>query len=99
MKQSTWASTRYAHEADRGDLLLEWVRAARADGVVFAAPSCDPALLDQPPLSKAMERAGVPYALLKCARRRPVPGGARRGRGDVFRLESDCGVRHVESSV
>jgi len=68
MDQSTWASTRYAAEGERGDKLCAWVKRAGADGVVFAAPSfCDPALLDQPPLSRALDAAGVPYTLLKYA--------------------------------
>ena len=38
------------------------MKRAGADGVVFAAPSfCDPALLDQPPLQKALSAAGVPF--------------------------------------
>jgi benzoyl-CoA reductase subunit C len=44
------------------------VRACRAEGVVFCAPSfCDPALLDQPLATKAVESAGVPWTAFKYA--------------------------------
>jgi benzoyl-CoA reductase subunit C len=43
-------------------------RRCGADGVVFAAASfCDPALLDQPMLEAALDRAGVPYTSFKFA--------------------------------
>ena len=42
-------------------LIPERVRAARAEGVIFAAPSfCDPALLDRPMLNAGAEAAGIP---------------------------------------
>ncbi|RMG45139.1 MAG: benzoyl-CoA reductase subunit C [Acidobacteria bacterium] len=47
-------------------LIRERVRRARADGVIFAAPSfCDPALLDQPMLWKGAEAAGIPCIAFK----------------------------------
>ncbi len=68
LEQSTWSSVRYEHEKPRAEHLVEWVRRVRADGVIFAAPSfCDPALLDQPPLSKALEAAQIPFTLFKYA--------------------------------
>jgi benzoyl-CoA reductase subunit C len=37
-----------------------------AEGVILSAPSfCDPALLDQPMLMSALERAGVPHTQFK----------------------------------
>ncbi len=46
----------------------ERVEAARADGVIFAAPSfCDPALLDRPMLRDGAEKAGIPCIAFKYA--------------------------------
>ena len=43
------------------NLMREQVRAAQADGIIFAAPSfCDPALLDRPMLRAGAEEAGIP---------------------------------------
>jgi benzoyl-CoA reductase subunit C len=68
LKQSTWASTRYEGDEDRGAMLVDRVQKAQADGVVFAAPSfCDPALLDQPPLQKSLTEAHVPFFSFKYA--------------------------------
>jgi benzoyl-CoA reductase subunit C len=68
LEQSTWASTRYEHDELRGEQLVERVRRVQADGVVFAAPSfCDPALLDQPPLQKALTEAQIPFFSFKYA--------------------------------
>ena len=62
----TATSSRYIGEAVKGAALLEKVRLAKADGVVFAAASfCDPALLDQPMLEAALDRAGVPFTSFK----------------------------------
>ena len=53
---------------DKGKFLIEQVRAAGAEGVIFAAPSfCDPALLDRPMLQGALGEAGVPYTAFKYA--------------------------------
>ncbi len=42
-------------------LMRDRARAARADGIIFAAPSfCDPALLDRPMLRAGVEAAGIP---------------------------------------
>jgi benzoyl-CoA reductase subunit C len=49
-------------------LMKERVTAARADGVIFAAPSfCDPALLDRPMLRAGAEAAGIPCIGFKYA--------------------------------
>lgn len=61
-------ATRYIDEATKGEALVERVRALRAEGVIFAAPSfCDPALLDQPMLEKALDDASIPYTSFKYA--------------------------------
>jgi benzoyl-CoA reductase subunit C len=45
----------------KGDAVVEAARRARAEGVVFAAPSfCDPALLEQPMSMAAVKDAGIP---------------------------------------
>jgi benzoyl-CoA reductase subunit C len=44
------------------------VKAARADGIIFAAPSfCDPALLDRPMLRAGATEAGIPCIAFKYA--------------------------------
>ena len=46
--------------------MAERVRAAGADGIIFAAPSfCDPALLDRPMLKRGAEAAGIPCIAFK----------------------------------
>ena len=50
----------------RGRWLVEAVRRNRAEGVIFCAASfCDPALLDQPMLTKAVEAEGIPFTEFK----------------------------------
>jgi len=47
-------------------LMKQRVDAAKADGIVFAAPSfCDPALLDRPMLRAGAEAAGIPCIAFK----------------------------------
>jgi benzoyl-CoA reductase subunit C len=58
--------TRYIDRDVKGRDLLERVVASGAEGVLFGAPSfCDPALLDQPMVVKALEREGVPWTAFK----------------------------------
>jgi benzoyl-CoA reductase subunit C len=50
----------------RGGWLVDSVRRHQADGVIFCAASfCDPALLDQPMLADALDRAGIPHTQFK----------------------------------
>ena len=57
---------RYVGNAPKGEALLTQIRKHRADGVVFLAASfCDPALLDQPMLEKALDTAQVPHTSVK----------------------------------
>jgi benzoyl-CoA reductase subunit C len=59
---------RYIGDGDKGRALVERVRRAGADGVVFGAASfCDPALLDQPMLEAALEAEGIPHFGFKYA--------------------------------
>jgi benzoyl-CoA reductase subunit C len=56
----------YQPKGDRGEPLVQLVRKTRAEGVVFAAPSfCDPALLEQPILQEALDRAKLPWTAFK----------------------------------
>jgi benzoyl-CoA reductase subunit C len=66
--QTTPTATVYSDRPGRGDALVDRVRAARAEGVIFAAPSfCIPALLDQPMLAASLDREGIPYTAFKYA--------------------------------
>jgi benzoyl-CoA reductase subunit C len=58
--------TRYIDEEEKGADLVRRVRESGAEGVLFSAASfCDPALLDQPMVVAAVERAGVPWTAFK----------------------------------
>jgi len=66
LERGAATASRYIGEGTKGEDLIERVRSVDADGVVFAAASfCDPALLDQPMLERALDRAGIPYTNLK----------------------------------
>ncbi len=68
LERGVATSSRYIDEGTKGAALVEKVRQARADGVIFAAASfCDPALLDQPMLESALDAAGIPYTSFKYA--------------------------------
>lgn len=61
-------ASRYIADLVKGAALISRVKAAQADGVIFAAASfCDPALLDQPMLETALTRAGIPHTSFKFA--------------------------------
>ncbi|MCA9677240.1 MAG: 2-hydroxyacyl-CoA dehydratase, partial [Myxococcales bacterium] len=58
--------TRYCGESTKGVELVQRVEAAAAEGVLLCAPSfCDPALLDQPRLTGALDAAGIPHTSFK----------------------------------
>ena len=68
IEQGRATSSRYIGDGDKGAEIVRQVKAAGADGVVFAAASfCDPALLDQPMLESALERASIPFTSFKYA--------------------------------
>lgn len=68
LRQGQATACRYIDDQEKGGALLETVRRTGADGVIFAAASfCDPALLDQPMLEAACERAHVPFTSFKFA--------------------------------
>jgi benzoyl-CoA reductase subunit C len=61
-------ASRYEGEKEKGASLVARARALQVDGVIFAAASfCDPALLDQPMLERALDRASVPHTSFKYA--------------------------------
>lgn len=61
-------ASRYEEDGDRGLYLVDQVRARRAEGVIFAAPSfCDPALLDRPMIEAVLARENIPYTAFKYA--------------------------------
>lgn len=68
LDKSVATACRYIGDETKGAALVDAVRDARAEGVVFASASfCDPALLDQPMLTAALDRAGIPYTAFKYA--------------------------------
>ena len=68
LERGTATASRYIDEETKGADLVARVRAAGADGVIFAAASfCDPALLDQPMMESALESAGIPFTHFKFA--------------------------------
>lgn len=61
-------ASKYDLHADKEAEIVRRAREVRADGVLLIAPSfCDPALLDQPMLARALEGAGIPYTSFKYA--------------------------------
>lgn len=63
---SATTASRYKPEGDRARWLLDSFKLNEAEGVVFCAPSfCDPALLEQPMLVTALEKAGIPHTEFK----------------------------------
>jgi len=66
LESSIASPVRYIDEETKGEALLERVEESGAEGVLFCAPSfCDPALLDQPMIVRAVEKAGVPWTAFK----------------------------------
>ena len=68
LERSPACPSLYLRQGKKGDALLERVREAAAEGVVFAAPSfCDPALLEQPMLLNAVKAQNVPCTAFQFA--------------------------------
>ncbi len=60
--------TRYIDQGDKGADLARRSQVSGAEGVLFCAPSfCDPALLDQPMMVRAVEARGLPWTAFKYA--------------------------------
>ncbi len=77
-----------------GAHIVERVREAQADGVVFLLTKfCDPAGFDYPPERKALEEAGVPVLMLEVEQHLPVPQQlTTRAEAFVEMLESRAGA-------
>lgn len=61
-------ASKYDVNATKEAEIVQRARDVRADGVLLIAPSfCDPALLDQPMLARALDKAGIPYTSFKYA--------------------------------
>ncbi len=68
LRRSVDTASRYIGDEEKGAGLIRSVRESGAEGVIFAAPSfCDPALLDQPMLVDALDRAGIAHTEFKYA--------------------------------
>lgn len=68
IEQSASTSARYEPRAAKGAWLTSKLRETGGEGVIFAAPSfCDPALLEQPMLERALDQANVPWTAFKYA--------------------------------
>ncbi len=66
--RSRTTATVYERDQDRAQELVARARRRRADGVVLMAASfCDPALLDRPALTAALQDAGIPVTDFKFA--------------------------------
>lgn len=66
MHHSLPTASVYDEKHQKGKLLVERAKEVRADGVLLMAPSfCDPALLDQPMLQTALEKADIPFTSFK----------------------------------
>jgi benzoyl-CoA reductase subunit C len=63
---SVMTASRYSPEGNRAQWLVDSVERNKAEGVIFCAASfCDPALLEQPILVAALDRAGIPHTEFK----------------------------------
>ena len=69
LHHSTETAAKYEPDGKmKGKYLIDMVRTRAAEGVIFAAPSfCDPALLDQPMLARALTNANIPFIAFKYA--------------------------------
>jgi benzoyl-CoA reductase subunit C len=66
LNRAVHSSTRTDPARPRWDRLVEKVRAARADAVLFLpAKFCEPALLDYVPYREELDRAGIPHLVLE----------------------------------
>jgi benzoyl-CoA reductase subunit C len=64
--QSVPSSTRHESRRHRSDGLIEKVRRARADAVVFMpAKFCEPALFDYVLMKQGLDRAGIPHMIVE----------------------------------
>ncbi len=61
-------ATRFCPDEAKTQSILDRIRSSRAEGIIFCAPSfCDPALLDQPLATRAVDAVGIPWTAFKYA--------------------------------
>ncbi|MBI4592951.1 MAG: 2-hydroxyacyl-CoA dehydratase [Candidatus Rokubacteria bacterium] len=66
VNQAVPSSTRHESRAHRSEGLIEKIRRARADAVVFTpAKFCEPALFDYVLMKQGLERAGIPHLVVE----------------------------------
>jgi benzoyl-CoA reductase subunit C len=66
VNQAVPSSTRHEGRRHRADGLIEKVRRARADAVIFLpAKFCEPALFDYVLMKQGLDRAGIPHLLVE----------------------------------
>jgi benzoyl-CoA reductase subunit C len=66
LEHAAHTSSRYVPGEEKGRYLVEQCRRRGAEGVLFCAASfCDPALLEQPMLQAALDRAGIQHQSFK----------------------------------
>ncbi|HDL19468.1 MAG TPA: benzoyl-CoA reductase subunit C [Bacteroidetes bacterium] len=66
LNHTVCTASKYDQDGNKGAFLIEQVKKAKAEGVIFAAPSfCDPALLERPMQQKALNRENIPYTSFK----------------------------------
>ena len=66
LNHSVSTASKYEEDGNKGVFLIEQVRTANAEGVIFAAPSfCDPALLERPMLQDVLKREKIPFTSFK----------------------------------
>jgi benzoyl-CoA reductase subunit C len=66
LEKSSHTASRYVPNEDKGRYLVDQCKARGAEGVIFCAASfCDPALLEQPMLQTALDRAGIQHTSFK----------------------------------
>ncbi len=64
--RSVQTASMYIGTRKKGEALVRQCEKRKGEGVIFCAASfCDPALLDQPMLTKALDTAAVPYTEFK----------------------------------
>ena len=66
ISRSVETASMYIADKPKGAALVSTCRRREGEGVIFCAASfCDPALLDQPMLAKAVEEEGIPFTEFK----------------------------------
>ena len=66
LEDSIESPTRYIAGGEKGKELVDRMKACAGEGCLFCAPSfCDPALLDQPMATRAMDVHGMPWTAFK----------------------------------